>query len=95
MSQNVGKLRKNLIPDSNATVMPEDIERCIYSCPKEKAPGYNGITYEYLKPVASAVSTLLGNLFTVVLRTMYIPDILKCGVIITLHKGGSKPKDTG
>jgi len=44
VSQNVGQLRETLIPDSNATVIPEDIERCIHSCPKGKVPGYDGIT---------------------------------------------------
>ena len=58
-----------------------------------KAPGYDGITYELFKPVASAISPLLANLFTAILRTVYNPDILKRGVIINLHKGGSKPKD--
>ncbi|KAH3725676.1 hypothetical protein DPMN_051525 [Dreissena polymorpha] len=58
VSQNVGQLRETLIPDNNATVMPEGIERCIRSCPNGKAPGYDGITYKHLKPVASAISPL-------------------------------------
>ncbi|KAH3874618.1 hypothetical protein DPMN_037868 [Dreissena polymorpha] len=69
VSPNVGKLRETLIPDSNATVMPEDIERCIRSCPNGKAPGYDSITYEHLKPVASAILPLLANFFTAIVHS--------------------------
>jgi len=42
---------------------------------------------------ADIVSPLLASLYTGMLRNAYIPDTLKQGIIITLHKGGRKRKD--
>jgi len=39
------------------------------------------------------MSNVLANLYTHMFRTGYIPDRMKCGTIITLHKGGKKRTD--
>ena len=39
------------------------------------------------------MSNVLANLFTQMFRIGYIPDRMKCGTIITLHKGGKKRTD--
>ena len=39
------------------------------------------------------VAPLLANLYTYMLRCGYIPESMKRGVILTLHKGGKRGKD--
>jgi len=46
-----------------------------------------------LKTAKEFMANVLANVFTQMFRTGYIPDRMKCGTIITLHKGGKKRTD--
>jgi hypothetical protein len=83
----------NIEPDKNVRVLPEEVSTAIMSLPKGKACGEDCVFYEHLIYAKDIASRVLANLFTFMLRLGYIPDKLKRGVIITLHKGGNKRKD--
>ena len=57
------------------------------------APGIDNIQHEHLIYGKDALSPVLANLFTAMLRYAFIPKVLKRGVIITLFKGGNKRRD--
>ena len=58
-----------------------------------KAGGYDKLQYEHFSYAKDALSPILANVFMKMLRAGYIPDQMKRGVIVTLHKGGNKRKD--
>jgi len=93
VTNTVTRKKRSLKTDSTATVLPEDVENIIKSCPNGKAPGIDCITYEHLKTAADIVAPLLASLYTGMLKNAYTPDTLKQDIIITLHKGGRKRKD--
>ena len=80
-------------PGKHVTVLPETVAKVIESCPTGKAGGPDCILYEHLKIAKEIMSNVLANVFTQMFRTGYIPDRMKCGTIITLHKGGKKRTD--
>ena len=80
-------------PDKHVTVLPETVAKAIESCPTGKAGGPDCILYEHLKTAKEFMSIVLANVFTQMFRTGYIPDRMKCGTIITLHKGGKTRTD--
>jgi len=73
-------------PDKHVTVLPETVAKVIKPCPTGKAGGPDCILYEHLKIAKEIMSNVLANVFTQMFRTGYIPDRMKCGTIITLHK---------
>lgn len=80
-------------PDNTASVSVDFVEKAIKELPKGKAGSGDDIVYEHLIYAKRQISPLLANLYTYMLRHAYIPDTMKQGVIITLHKGGKKRKD--
>ena len=78
-------------PDKHVSVLPEIVAmKAIESCPTGKAGGPDCILYEHLNIAKEFMSNIWANLYTQMFRTGYIPDTMKCGTIITLHKGGKK-----
>jgi len=73
-------------PAKHVTVLPETVTNAIESCPTGKAGGPDCILYEHSKTAKEFISIVLANVFTQMFRTGYIPDRMKCGTIITLHK---------
>ena len=80
-------------PDSTTTVLPHMVKQAIEESPRGKAGGYDKIQYEHLIFAKDVLSPILANVFTCMMRSGYVPDKLKRGVIVTLHKGGNKRKD--
>ena len=74
-------------------IHPSDVTKFINSCRKGKACGPDEIYYEHVIMAANIVSPILANLFTYMLRLNHVPDHMKRGTIITLHKGNGKSKD--
>ncbi|XP_053398165.1 uncharacterized protein LOC128556626 [Mercenaria mercenaria] len=83
----------NIKPDEHVRVLPDDVSKAIETLPKGKACGEDNISYEHLIFGKAVISSALANMYTHMLRHGYIPDSLKRGIIITLHKGGNKCKD--
>ena len=83
----------NIKPDQRVVVLPETINKAIAACPRGKAAGMDCIQYEHLITAKDFLSSVLANLFTHILRLGHMPDKLKMGCIITLHKGGNKRTD--
>ena len=82
-----------LTADENAFVPSEIIQKVIKTLPRGKAENDDHGVYECFIYGMQEVAPLLANLYTYVLRCGYIPESMKRGVIITLHKGGKKRKD--
>ncbi len=61
-------------------------------CKKNKAPGDDRINYEHVMYGGDQLCYTLCKLYTSMLQYSYIPDGMKTGVIVTLHKGGRKCK---
>jgi len=80
-------------PDSRACVLPSEIED-ISKCHRGKAGGHDGLQHEHLIHTKEIISPVVANIFMWMLRTGHIPDNLKRGVIITLHKGCKKRRDS-
>ena len=71
---------------------PEVVSESIRNLPKGKSCGPDKVVYELLQIVNDIVSIYLANLYTSMLRSGYIPDSMKKGEIITLHKGKKRKK---
>ncbi|XP_045157960.2 uncharacterized protein LOC123524101 [Mercenaria mercenaria] len=90
------KVRETLnrsVPDQNVKIVPESITSMLQTCPLGKASGADDIAYEHLIYGGAFVSIILASLFTGMLRNAYIPDVMKRGIILTMHKGGNKSRD--
>ena len=73
------------------TVLPLIVKQAIEESPRGKA---DKIQYEHLIFAKDVLSPILANVFTCMMRTGYVPDKLKRGVIVTLHKGGGTNEKT-
>lgn len=82
-----------ITPDPHAKVSIGSIEKAIRSLPTGKSGGPDGVVYEHLRFAQQSVAPVLANLFSQMLRIGYVPELMKRGIIITLHKGGKKRKD--
>jgi len=60
---------------------------------QKEACGFDNIYYEHLIPIRYLVSPVRAYVYTWMLWRSFMPDSLKRGVIITLHKGGRKRED--
>lgn len=69
------------------------IEELVGKLKSGKACGIDGVYYEHLKHGITALLDYLCELFNLMYDNAYVPDSLKKGLIITLHKGGRKRKD--
>lgn len=79
--------------DSTVRVESHVVSDCIKALSKGKACGPDLITHEHLIHCNNVISKPLAELFTYMLQTGVVPDNMKKGNIITLHKGGRKRKD--
>ncbi len=93
VNDSVANILNRATPDPSANISPDVIKTLVAKCPRGKAGGMDNVVYEHLLPVSDILSPVLANLFTWMLRTGYVPDQMKRGCIITLHKGGKKCKD--
>ncbi len=83
----------NHLPSDEVTpVSTEEICSAIKVCKRNKSPGDDGINYEHVLFGGQLLCYTLGKLYTRMLQCAYIPDGMKTGVIVTLHKGGRKCK---
>jgi len=92
VEESVDRAFDKLIIDMDVTVQSTLVTECIRILPKGKACGSDGITREHLVYLCSVISTPLAGFYTQMIRSGYIPDKIKEGEIITLHKGGRKSK---
>ena len=58
-----------------------------------KAGGVDGVSHEHLLAASGVIAPILANIYTWMLRLGHVPESMKKGEIITLHKGGKKRKD--
>ena len=93
ISSNLNDYVNTLLPDTSAIVLPEVVSDAIAECSRVKSCGYDKIQYEHLIYAKDILAPVLANIFTCMLRTAFVPESLKRGVIVTLHKGGNKRKD--
>jgi len=85
----MNELHGNVYQTLDALVRPDDIHETIGNLPKGKACRFDNMYYEHFIPIRDLVSPVLAWM----LRRSFMPDSLKRGVIITLHKGGRERKD--
>ncbi|KAH3783381.1 hypothetical protein DPMN_161318 [Dreissena polymorpha] len=93
VSSELDSIVTNIKPDPEVRVLPETVDYIISTCPKRKAGGYDNLQYDHLINAKYVISPVLANIYTWMLRTGHVPDSIKCGVIITMHKGGNKRRD--
>ena len=62
------------------------------TCKKGKACGIDNIFYEHFMYGGETLIYVLSKLYTSMLRFSYTPKLMNRGIIITIHKGGKKPK---
>jgi len=84
---------------SHANVMMDpvtidEVRKACHGFKNGKAPGYDLITYEHLKYGSQLLYSHLCRLFDWILLSCYIPQCFKVGVVIPLHKGKHKPKNS-
>ena len=80
-------------PDRDSIVFsPIDIKNVIKDIKTKKACGRDGVYNEHLIYGGDTLCRELSVLFTDMYNYGFIPESLKQGVIITLHKGGRKSK---
>ena len=71
-----------------------EITTAITSLKRRKAPGDDSITNEHIIHGGKQLKNHLLKLFNAIVDCCYIPDYWKRGLIVPLHKGGNKPKDS-
>ena len=93
VTSHVSAFFESVEPENTAHVTEESVQKAIQKLPKGKAGSGDKIVYEHLIHSRHVISPILANIFTNMLRKGHIPDAMKKGVIVTLHKGGTKRKD--
>ncbi len=89
----------NTLPQMHAILSTQDrvtvseLECALKSCKTGKACGDDSIYYEHMLYSGLNFLTVLSDLYTSMLNLSYVPSKMKCGIIVTLHKGGKKRKD--
>jgi hypothetical protein len=84
---------RNSVPSQNVTVSSQEVKDALKSCKRNKACGYDMVYYEHFILGGDRICDSLSYLFSSMLKNCFIPESLKKGVIVTLHKGGNKRKD--
>jgi hypothetical protein len=90
--QDLNSIVQNLRPGYDVIVLSEEVKAAIEQCPRQKSAGVDNVQYEHLLYAKETFSPVLANIFTSILRMGYVPDCMKRGVIVTLHKGLNKRK---
>ena len=93
VSEEVNTSIQGMVPDKTAIVRPDVVSKLIENYPRGKAGGYDKQQYEHIIYAKDALSPILANVLTKMVCASYIPDQMKRGVIVTLHKAGNKRKD--
>ena len=75
-----------------ASISRDDVRKAARQLKCRKTCGYDGIFNEHLKNGGSILYEQLALLYTDMYNHGHIPEGLKKGIIITLHKGGGKSK---
>ena len=73
-------------------ISKDDVRKAARQLKCRKACGYDGIFNEHLKNGGIKLHEELALLYTDMYNHGHIPEGLKKGIIITLHKGGRKSK---
>ncbi len=74
-------------------ITPMEIQLACQNLPNGKAPGHDLLMYEHMKHGGQALYDKIAILFNAIIKHVHVPNSLKTGVIITLHKGKRKPKN--
>ena len=70
---------------------PAEVQHCIDTFPKRKAPGFDLITYEVAKHLPRKTLILLTYIFNSIIRLSYFPLQWKFSIIIVIPKPGKPP----
>ena len=70
----------------------DEVRKAVKQLKCNKACGYDGIFNEHLKNGGLILYEQLAILYSDMYNHGHIPEGLKKGIIITIHKGGRKPK---
>ena len=73
-------------------ITSDDVRKAAQRLKRKKACGIDGIFNEHLINGGNMLYNQLSLLYTDMYNYGYIPDSLKKGIIITIHKGGRKSK---
>lgn len=85
---NASLLNKEYLLDTPFTV--EELEQALQKLKMRKASGPDGLFAEHLKFGRQALLTWLLKILNSIIELEAIPDILKCGSITPIYKGGGK-----
>ena len=77
---------ESTVNETFGVLTPETIQTVIKKLPRGKAGDDDHVVYEHFIYGMQEVAPVLANLYTYMLRCGYIPESMKRGVIITLHK---------
>ena len=84
----------NITLNQDVTVEQSFVQRCIQDLSNGKAGGVDGVSHEDLIAASRAISPILANIYTWMLRLGHVPEEIKNSAIITLHKGGKNGRTT-
>lgn len=71
-------------------IMPREVEKAIETLKKDKSPGPDNITNEFLIKTKDVIVEVLTRMFNDVIKTETIPEQWLTSTIILLHKKGEK-----
>ena len=90
------KLTTPQATDSTSTLgnyvaeLDDEIVRAVKTMKLNRAPGIDGLTLEVYKELDPLFISILRTLFNHILRTRQYPSIWSIGMIVPIHKGGTK-----
>ena len=94
VTERVRNLKRQSFSESDVVLVTElELNSTISQLSKGKACGNDSVENEHIMHSGHIFRETLMNLYNAMLRSSYIPVQMKVGIIITLHKGGSKRKD--
>ena len=74
-------------------VTNEQVQTALNSCKRGKACGIDNVYYEHLIFGGDIIIDILSKLYSAMLKLSYTPPSMNKGIIVTIHKGGKKPKN--
>ena len=85
-------------PEGDGTISLDEASAALASLPRGKAPGSDGLTYEFYAAFWEEVGQLLVDAFNSVFTSQQQQPQLsqrrRLGLITLIYKGGGKPKDS-
>ncbi|MES9879758.1 MAG: reverse transcriptase family protein [Sedimenticola sp.] len=88
-------IKRRLSSETECEFIPvteDEITVTLNAAKLNKAAGMDNICYEHLKHGGKCVEVILCKMFNAMLKYGHAPKTMKRGIIITLFKGGRKPK---